>query len=590
MGFFNTAKIKAIDLLKQSYTYLNKQYGMNGSVFQPSSPTGQILSVVANISELIFLYLEHAASELNIMRAQTPESIHGLSRLTGHDPYRGCAASGMMRVAINPSSLNDFNGAWIRVLDGTSFTIEETGLQYFMKLGQEYIVLTNGSDPINVEFVQGIRNEQTFVADGKKLQSYNVNTSGMTDHDRVSVTVDGEKWKRVDSLYDMGYQEKCFMCKTSINMGLSIFFGNGDFGMIPESGKNIVVSYVNHLGTQGNATGSALNIRFITAGYDDNEETVDLNEMLSVSIERSPAMGAMYEPPELTRRLAPHQSKSFVLANPENYVAFLSKYGQFAFVDAYNTKDDVYVDDDNVVYLRILPNIRDKVTKQSDSVDYFTLPETEFTLDDSEKSGVLRVLDDSGWQLISTEVVIEDMNIKRYALVIVLKYFEKSDKNRIWSDIRSKLNTYFLNINRSDIIPKSDIVALVEGIDGVDSVNVYFISEENENAVRNGYYDETYEWINPDTHLHEKVTRRIDLEEGEDPGLGLDGFGDIVIKKDEVAIIRGGWNDRDGRVFKNDMAPDTLCGLTVLFTTATEDNLYNTTQQYNLNKILNGKM
>lgn len=590
MGFLNTAKIKAIDLLKQSYTYLNKQYGMNGSVFQPSSPTGQILSVVANISELIFLYLEHAASELNIMRAQTPESIHGLSRLTGHDPYRGSAASGIMRISLNPSALDDFEGSWIRILDNTSFTIEETGLQYFMRLGQEYVVLANGSDPINIEFVQGIQNEQTFVSDGKRLQSYNVNTSGMTDHDRVSVTVDGEKWRKVDSLYDMGYQEKCFMCKTSINMGLTIFFGNGDFGMIPESGKNIVVSYVNHLGTQGNATGSALNVSFITAGYDENEETVDLNKMLSVSIERAPSMGAMFEPVELTRRIAPYQSKSFVLANPQNYVSFLSKYGQFSFVDAYNTKDDAYTDDDNVVYLRILPNIRDKVTKQSDSVDYFTLPESEFTLDEEEKAGVIRTLDDSGWQLISTEVVIEDMIIKRYALIIVLKYFERADKNRIWSDIRNKLNTYFLNINRNDIVPKSDIVALVEGIEGVDSVNVYFVSEENENAVRNGYYDEVYDWINPDTHLHEKVTRRVDLNEGEDPSLGLDGFGDIVIKKDEIAVIKGGWTDRDGHTFNSDIAPDTLGGLTVLFTSTTDDNSYNTTQQYNLNKILNGEI
>ena len=43
--------------------------------------------------------------------------------------------------------------------------------------------------------------------------------------------------------------------------------------------------------------------------------------------------------------------------------------------------------------------------------------------------------------------------------------------------------------------------------------------------------------------------RRVDLNEGEDPSLGLDGFGDIVIKKDEIAVIKGGWTDRDGHTF-----------------------------------------
>lgn len=585
MSFLDTSKIRAIDLLKQSYLYLSETYGMSDSVFVPSSPTGQILSVVANIAELIFLYLEHAASELNISRAQTVESVHGLSRLTGHDPYRGSAAEGMIKLKLNPSAITS-DSSYVKILNNSQFTIQEANTSYFLNLDTDYITLALDSDPVNVEFVQGIRDEQSFLANGTKLQSYNVNTRGMTDHDRVEVEVDGKKWKKVDSLYDMNYEEECFLCKSSINMGLTIFFGNGNFGKIPESGKRITVHYINHTGVDGNYSGSNFSLNFNTYGLNERGEEVDLNEVLMVEVERPPMFGAYYEPMDLTRMLAPHQSKSFVLATPENYISFLSKYSQFAFVDAYNTKDDEHVEDDNVVYLRILPNIKDRISKRSTATDYFNLPLSEFTLSPAEKDSVIHLLDNSGQQLISTEVVVEDIVIKKYALVIAVKWFENEDVMKIYSAIRSKLNTYFLNINRQDLVPKSDIISLIENIEGVDSVNVFFLSEENEKAIRDGYYIEKFNYFNPNTHLYETIERRIDLEPGEDPGLGLDEFGDIVLKKNEVAVIKGGFMDREGVEFTEDLQPNTLCGLTILFTKRTEDSLYNLSQQAALNKIL----
>jgi hypothetical protein len=383
----------------------------------------------------------------------------------------------------------------------------------------------------------------------------------------------------------MGLDEKCFMCRSSINMGLAVFFGNGDFGKCPGNGSKIEVSYITHAGIEGNAGGSKTTYEFTSAGYDENNETVDLNEVLDIETELPPCMGTGYEPVELTRRLAPLESKSFVLANPDNYVSFLGKYTQFSFVNAYNTKDDGYVDDDNVVYLQILPNIKSKISAGG-GVDYFTLPEEEFTLTDDEKRGVIRALDDSGRQMVSTEVVIQDVDIKKYALIIAVRWFEGSDKNKIRSDIRSRLNTYFLNINRNDIVPKSDIVSIIEGIAGVDGVNVYFVSKENEEAIRNGWYLQEFSQINPLTHLRETFTKKIVLEEGEDPMLGLDPFGDIKIGENEIAVIKGGWDDRNGNTFVDGVVDTDLCGLTIIFSTETGNTLYNTMQQANLNRIL----
>jgi hypothetical protein len=52
------------------------------------------------------------------------------------------------------------------------------------------------------------------------------------------------------------------------------------------------------------------------------------------------------------------------------------------------------------------------------------------------------------------------------------------------------LSNYFIYFNRKDIIPISDIVALFEKIDGIDSVKVWFDADvENETVYsERGFY------------------------------------------------------------------------------------------------------
>jgi hypothetical protein len=61
--------------------------------------------------------------------------------------------------------------------------------------------------------------------------------------------------------------------------------------------------------------------------------------------------------------------------------------------------------------------------------------------------------------------------------------------------------------------------------------------------------------------------------------LGLDEFGDIVIEADELAIIRGGWEDRNGNFYEHVPVDNTLCSLNIFFKESIQDNLYNRTQQ-----------
>lgn len=152
------------------------------------------------------------------------------------------------------------------------------------------------NDYVNVNFFQGEVESQTFTSDGTPLQSFNPIVKGMTDHDMVVVTVNDKEWKKVDSLYDMPAGDdngsgECFMVKTSVNVGLTVFFGNGDFGQIPPAGSLIKVTYVKSSGSAGNYPYSSPHINFIDGGVDEFGNSVDLNDVLDVIMVAPPMLG-----------------------------------------------------------------------------------------------------------------------------------------------------------------------------------------------------------------------------------------------------------------------------------------------------------
>jgi hypothetical protein len=589
--FLSKARLKASEMVEQAVEFLVSKYEQAANVFTPASPFGQLLLTISNISELIFSYISHTAEELNIATAQNVESIHGLARLTGHDAWRGGSAYGVMQVRLNGSNMHEIKGDYVTVKNFTKFTIAETGVQYFINLPGDYVRISKSdTTPVTINYMQGETDSQTFTSDGTPLQTFNPVVKSMTDNDNVSVTVNGKEWRKVESLYDMpaddGYDDscECYMVKSSVNVGLTVVFGNGRFGRIPPSGSEIEVIYIKTSGSAGNAGSTDLTFEFLDTGTDGFGNEVGLNEVLLVKSVTPPSMGSDYEDPEFTRLIAPKTSRSFVLATPENYVSFLSRYNQFSFVDAYTTKDDGNIGDDNIVYVRLIPNLKKKI---SSGTDYFSLPESEFRLSDGEKDGVIRALDDSGQMLISSEVRIVDPEIRRFAINVIIRYFEAADKTAIRSGIRDVFSRYFLNINRKDIIPLSDLISIVEGVSGVDTCDVFFTTEENENAIRYGYYTTTRQRWNRSALLYEAVETRVDVPSGEDPNVGMDGFGNIVVPENCMYVPKGGWRDRNGNWYTETPETGKLGPLNIFFTDEVDGSIYNQTMQKRFAKLMN---
>nr|QPI16297.1 MAG: hypothetical protein NIOZUU157_00185 [Virus NIOZ-UU157] len=583
MSFFSKTRLKATELFEDSFEYLQRTYDQAIEVFTPASPFGQILTVVSNLGEMIFFYIEAALTELNISRARNIESIYGLSRLTGHDPTRGISARGIIGLRLNTSASTLLNGDFVQIMNGASFEIGQNGLKYYLKFNSDFIRLDKTNKQfVNVEVIQGEKDEQSFTGSGNPLQSYNLTTKDPTDQYLVDVFVDGELWKKVDSLYDMNNGEKTVMVKTSVNGGLSLFFGNNQFGRPPALGSRIRCTYVKTRGAAGNIGGKQLDIKFIDPGTDSSGEQVDLNEILAMNITRNPMFGSDSEDPNFTRLIAPYQSNSFVLANPNNYIYYLSKYDFWSFIDAYNTKNDEYIDDDNIIYLFLIPDVKKKLTSD---LDYFSVPEVEFTMTTQEKAMTYEILNKSGRQVVTAETRIVDPVIKKYALNVVIRWFENYDKDAIRIEIRKNLDEYFLNVNRRDRIPRSDIISIIENVDGIDSVNVFFISEENEKAIKDGFYFIPVYGTDPITDQKVLIeNKKIVLKKGEDPQLGLDSFGDVIIENNDIAIIRGGWKDRNGTYYEPIPEANKISSLNVFYKEAIVNNLYNKIQQEKYNQ------
>ena len=574
MKFLQPNRIKFEQIITDTRDYLISTYSQAKSVFTKASPFGQILDVLTEYAQLIFLYIEDALVEMNITTANKQRSVFGLSRLTGHNPTRALSAQGTLNIKISPSAKSEVNASYIMLLDKTKLTCINNGYKYFVQLGnslENIKININEINQIPVKIIQGEIEEQTVAGNNQPLQSYTFTSKKPIENEMVWVYVNGEAFEVVDSLYDMTKGDRLCIVKTGISGGIDVYFGNEDYGIIPGLGSTITVRYVKTDGFSGNifAKSNQVTWEWVDKGFTNTGEEADLNVVFSTSIDKPIILGADAESIELTKIIAPKTSRSYVLANPDNYVKLLSRFN-YSYVDAYTTWDDEYIDDDNIVYLFLIPDIQRRLSKNT---DYFTTDIKNFYLDADEKAAIYDYINRSGQQIMSTELSIVDPVVTKYALNIFIRIFDTTDQITIKSEITNKLTEYLLKVNRRDKIPKSDIVSLIEGVEGVDSVSISFVSKVNEDAIIDGFYIKRNNSIDRIRGIMTVTETKIEVPEGTDPNLGLDEFGDVVIGLNELPLIRGGWYDRFGNFYEDGLNSGEFSSVNIIVKDVIKESL-----------------
>lgn len=631
MEIFNTARIRFSELYQDSLNFIKNSYGDLGQHFTLASPMGHILQVVLHYGRMILFYNEDSVTELNIDTATRPQNVKGISTLTGHNPSRAMAARGTVKLNFNGTAL-PAGSKIITIPNYTLLVNSQNSLTYTVVLpGEEALYdLTSVTNTINLNVIQGKIEYQQATGSGDPLQSYNFqNKKGASiDNYYVNVYVNGVKWKISNSILDMTIDEQSVMVKTGQTGGIDLFFGNGYNGAIPDFGAIILVEYLITDGAAGNLNIMSNNLnnswRFTSPGYLLSGEPVDLNKYIQVSMKNEIMFGAPEEPLYLTRLLAPNVSRSFVLANENNYIYFLRKLNMFTIIDAipgfatfedrymldmYNQSKTIYEDltaqyreivsvygvsstqaialkpkldeaekqviyyekqlqvqqqDDNTVYLFLVPD----VTKRIASGDnYYTCNLSAFKLSETEKLAILDLIEQSGQRILTVDNAILNLQFPNFSLNMSLILWEGFAYDNVRQDIISKTSEYFLKNTRRDRIPVSDLIKIIEGIDGVDSVNVWFdASKDNLNIYKTHYGIDDFGDI-----ILERYVK--------------DAFGNNIPVKDIYPLIRGGWENEQGTYYEDSLVKSKLSTVNIQVRGYTQRNLNSEHNVAIINKI-----
>jgi hypothetical protein len=404
------------------------------------------------------------------------------------------------------------------------------GLPYVIELPQDEIKFNfNGSsNGLRLAIRQGTVEKQTVTGTGLPVTSFSIGSpqNFHIDNFYVNAYVNGEKWTRYESILDMPRNENGFIARTGITSGLDIYFGNYNYGKIPPNGSEIIIEYIINDGVLGNIRtedNSSVTFEFVDTGFSLLGDEIDLNEYVDISTTNPPFFGVNPEDSKLTKLIAPKQSKSFALVNIDHYESVLRRLKLFSIINVYLSATD-----NRILNLYLVPDIRKTFASPQ---DYFSADINRFIMSDFQKNSLLQYIEKCGTKLISTDIQIIDPIPSEYVLNVSIIVYDDVTTDIIKRDILNSIGKFFIETTRRDRIPKSDIIKIVEEINGVDSVSVNIVCKKNEIS---------------------KIANPAAAD------IGIDSFNDIIISERELPLIRGGFTDRYGNIYSTGITDDAL--------------------------------
>lgn len=519
-------------------SYLSKTLSSNNAAYGNNTIFGQMINVLQGAVQNVMLYIEDSLTEQNKYTAQRKKSIYGLAALSGYTPSYGKAAGVQLKLSFTTTN-NQANN--IIINNRESLTCTQNGLRYNIILPQEAIVLSIDKDNSSrfIYAVEGKFESQTFLSVGGQYYTQNFKFLGNLDTDYLEVRINDEVWEYKDSLYDMDADGKQYTYKVSNVSGIDLIFGNEQFGRALKDGDVIKVTYLIHDGEVAN-----LNTNLETYFVFDNNlmtmsgEEVDGNSMFNITfaVKDPVTSGSNSESINQVRQMIGLNTRSLVLANSDNYKNLISKFSFCGYNRTWSEPGSLLIN--SLIIKNYGLNLKS-------GLDYFNLKESDFLLTDLQKKSVIAHIEKSGCQVAGATYNIIDPEIWKYALYIYVKLKNnKYDTVHVKNRIRALVGEFFMNISNDMFVPKSDIIHLIKSnIDEVDGVTCYFLSERNETAIKRNFYTNTYYSYDNKLGTYSKKEEKVYVYPGENPNLGLDQHGNIMLSGDnQFPALLGGWS------------------------------------------------
>ena len=548
------SKVKA-----EIQAYLQSTYNKAGVLFTPSSPYGQILSVIENLFQLSILYLKNTIKQVSLLEPTSinERMIKNSAILAGHLPTRAISATGTLKLSLNSTTViqNDISGGKVTLYNRQTLKNKTNGLYYSVSLGvDKQLYNINNSSTIYLNIIQGKWNKTTFTGDGSSSQSFTITLRGNQEVENFNyeVLVNGAIWETKTHITDLLPNENACVVRSGIDGGIDVLFGNKDFGGIPPLSSTIEIYYISSDGSNGNIFRRTPNDWiFVDSATDGLGNSIDLTKFFNVDIYTDINFGADKEAILFTRSIVPVSSNNFVIGTVQQFAYQIKKLGVFSHVNAYLKN--------GVVYIIAVPNIS---LFNNANGNYFNISLSAFMLDNYEKSKIIKYLQSGGNILLSQKLVIDTPVLSLYVINVFVITYSDSVMDNVNSEITNALSTYFLSLSSNSAIngriPVSSIISILSAINDINSVNISFVSKKNEDYHsaamiadqnrRNQYADPTL-----------LSASRPSLTYNPNTTLGLDGsLGDILFEANEVPVIRGGWYDRNNNYYSDDINSNVL--------------------------------
>lgn len=616
LKIFKLNRIKYEELWEDAIKYIRATYNAANQQFSTASPFAQLLSVILHLSRMIFYYIEDSITGLNIRTAYRPDQVRGLAMLAGHDSARPISARGAIQIVFYDKGDDTLRGNVCYISNKTQIRSKLNGCIYTVLLGQDTAKITmQAGNYIDCTIIQGQIKTQAATGTGLPLQSYNFAERNYAEIDQyyVNIYVNNEPWEIVNSIIDLGYNQKGCVVRTGLTGGIDVFFGNIDMGMCPPAGSTIIAEYVITDGNIANLDKEQINSNEYWEidgnGFLADGTKISLNDNFRIVSTTDVIFGTAGEDTALTQLIAPHVSRSYVLANETNYRYFFKRMNMFSDVEIiqgsalqsgismlqlaydqansnyqeleqhYKETISMYGEDsdealdafsamdnaakvkqyalskletnsyrDNTIFIFLIPDIKKRI---SSAQNYYSCDESLFTLSEDEQTNIINLINASGQRIITVENRILEPKIARFAVNVQAKVWEGYDERDVYASGLQALSDYLLSFNRKDILPLSDIVSIFENnVTGIDSVKVWFDADINNQTIY-----------------------------GEDGYYGLDEYGDIVLTRkyidnngtqrtirDILPILRGGFTSPEGVEYSSQQSKDHNSGYNLIIT------------------------
>lgn len=647
-NFYEFIELKYSDLTSQINNWLKSVYSKSDINFNSASPYGQILNVTKELFQHNLTYLKNSIKILDIEQTQNKKVAQQTARIAGHNPGRAISATGTLKISLKQGTniVKEIKDSILIINNKTILKNKTNGLKYCVNLTTEKNIysISQSNNSFFIPIIQGSYETQQFTGNGKANQSFSVNIPGQKQIENFNYTIkyNGNLIKVLDGMWDMNNNSYECYTKSGFNGGLDIYFGNQNYGFIPQPGSIIEVNYLLSDGSEGEILNPIRNdFKFVGEVRDGQGNTIDMKKLFNIDVETDINFASDGETLDFTKAAVPFVSRNFVLGTPSQFIFHLRKLNMFSKVNAYNKLDDndfsvtenvvehsikklknsintnqnrskilndldnfnkIYSKyknnlNDNEIYLYLIPNINKYF---NNNINYFNVPFDVFYLDNNEQDKIMQYLRQLGTLSITTEIKIIQPKISRYVMHIYIRRFDYANEDNIRQEIISATSQYLLKTNRYDRIPRSTFINIYKNIDGVDSASVFFVSKKNEDYHRKasdlGYIKPPKEMkyvsgkfsratkatakfksrVQPILSQPQKMKNgRLVTNQTYNPNtlLGIDNVhGDIIVEKDEYAIIRGGWRDRKGIWYNEDTTNESLNSINIVFNGITKTN------------------